>query len=150
MLHKWLAVNWIPTSNITIVIMHAIKLLYKIGCGIQFDLGQIIFEEIGEMATKLAKKGNFSCLPFPSLIFQIPLDKKVDISSSDVYTSDRQLWSMSPNVFTTTHFNDFHGIGNFLVLYTHLKMNKILITKCMFSNSINPLLITWLQLLPLS
>lgn len=102
-LHKLYAANWIPTTNPTLVSLPQMKLLYRIGSGVPVDLGKIIFQEIGKVASQ--KKWDTFLLPYPSLIFGILKDEGVPILVAEPKVTTRA-WTVSPNFSKPSHFQD--------------------------------------------
>lgn len=49
-LHKLTIMNWLPSSNTTIVTKDQAVLIYKLSCGAPLNIGQIIFERIWQEA----------------------------------------------------------------------------------------------------
>lgn len=64
-LHKVYTYNWATSNNHSIITTAHAKLLYQTGVGLEFNLGQLIFDEVTFFAVSLAAMWS---LPFPSLI----------------------------------------------------------------------------------
>ncbi|XP_057810324.1 uncharacterized protein LOC131024805 [Salvia miltiorrhiza] len=74
-LFKIMTMNWIVSTNSTVVTQQHGILLYCIGEGLPFNLGQVIFDQI-------AASSQLSGLPFPSLIFRALRSQGVQVKAS--------------------------------------------------------------------
>ncbi|XP_057802876.1 uncharacterized protein LOC131018174 [Salvia miltiorrhiza] len=74
-LFKVMTLNWIVSTNSTVVTQQHGILLYCIGEGLPFNLGQVIFDQI-------AASSQLSGLPFPSLIFRALRSQGVKVKDS--------------------------------------------------------------------
>ncbi|KAL3637299.1 hypothetical protein CASFOL_019598 [Castilleja foliolosa] len=83
-LHKIAVCNWLPSKNSTIVTRPQAQLLYRLGNGIKFNFGQMVFDCV----TKLAQPNSGSSLIFPSLIYNLLELQKEVAWGSDVFTGD--------------------------------------------------------------
>ncbi|XP_057775448.1 uncharacterized protein LOC130994420 [Salvia miltiorrhiza] len=74
-LFKVMTLNWIVSTNSTVVTQQHGILLYCIGEGLPFNLGQVIFDQI-------AASSQLSGLPFPSLIFRALRSQGLTVGAS--------------------------------------------------------------------
>ncbi|KAL3645936.1 hypothetical protein CASFOL_011116 [Castilleja foliolosa] len=83
-LHKIAVLNWLPSKNSTIVTRPQAQLLFRLGTGIKFNFGQMVFDCV----TKLAQPNSGSSLIFPSTIFNMLESQKSVTWGSDIFTGD--------------------------------------------------------------
>lgn len=81
--------NWAPSNNHSIVTSTHVKLLYQIGAGLAFNLGELIFDEITFFTASPSKT-------FPSLIYTL-------LHKQGVYANDIERLSALPGYFTISH-----------------------------------------------
>lgn len=67
-LHKLVVFNWLPTTNTTSLTLDQAVLMFKIGRGLPFNMGKVIFDYALKAASKTTHS---SILPYPCLIFSM-------------------------------------------------------------------------------
>ncbi|XVE68338.1 hypothetical protein DITRI_Ditri09bG0060000 [Diplodiscus trichospermus] len=83
-LHKIAISNWNPAKHTSKVYESLAQLLYKVGTGMPFDLGQHIFDIIMVYSES---RNSFGTLPFPSLIYQLLMSQHNIKTSRDKLTN---------------------------------------------------------------
>ncbi|KAL3635460.1 hypothetical protein CASFOL_020007 [Castilleja foliolosa] len=89
-LHKVAIFNWIPSKNSTVVTRPQAQFLYRIGRGIQFNFGQMVFD----IVTRFAQSKAVSSFVFPSLIFNILEAQGFVALEGEIMTGDAELFTL--------------------------------------------------------
>ncbi|KAL3626365.1 hypothetical protein CASFOL_029914 [Castilleja foliolosa] len=89
-LHKIAVFNWIPSKNSTVLTRPQAQLLYRLGKGIKFNFGQMVFD----LVTKFAQTTVVSSLLFPSLIFNLLKAQGCAVLEGDVLTGEAEFFTI--------------------------------------------------------
>ncbi|KAL3640789.1 hypothetical protein CASFOL_015757 [Castilleja foliolosa] len=89
-LHKIAVFNWIPSKNSTVITRPQAQLLYRLGTGMKFNFGQMVFD----LVTKFAQSTVVSSLLFPSLIFNLLETQGCAVLEGDVLTAEAEFFTI--------------------------------------------------------
>ncbi|XP_057775460.1 uncharacterized protein LOC130994435 [Salvia miltiorrhiza] len=102
-LFKVMTLNWIVSTNSTVVTQQHGILLYCIGEGLPFNLGQVVFDQI-------AASSQLSGLPFPSLIFRFLRSQGVKVKDS-VQREDIHEYALTSMLFSEGKIADLPWVN---------------------------------------
>ncbi|KAL3623035.1 hypothetical protein CASFOL_031851 [Castilleja foliolosa] len=105
-LHKIAVFNWLPSKNTTVITRPQAQLLYRLGTGIKFNFGQMVFDCV----TKLAQPNSGSSLVFPSIIYNLLESQTFDAWGSDDFTGDAAFFTIRTHLLRGDRFVDLPWI----------------------------------------
>lgn len=100
-LHKIAVASWMPSSNSTILTKDQAIFIYRVGCGLPFNFGQMVFDAV--MKNALDEDAS---IIFPSLIYQVLRAQNFDENATGQMCHETKTRTFSRKLLASHRFKD--------------------------------------------